>query len=288
MSTEPKNHAQETISNQARNPFSMKINFEQAQKKLRKNPPVDKNRIKQELSKHFRFAESLGFPIASGARILDIGCGIGDSVVRLLELGFDAYGIDILELWDADFDSYWAECEKLQGDYLKRLRAVSASDYRLPFPDSYFDFAFSDQVFEHVFNYETVLSEIARVLKPNAISVHRFPGLNKLMEGHIFVPFPVLCHFRLWLFLWALLGKRSPRQIGFTWRDTLATNIDTMEYCNYLTKRKIRYHARNACVSIEFMEVKHIKNRAHGFGRVGRIMGATPPRCEALWHAFCR
>ena len=37
------------------------------------------------------------------------------------------------------------------------------SDYKLPYPDHSIDFCFSDQVFEHVFDYITPSSELARV-----------------------------------------------------------------------------------------------------------------------------
>jgi len=36
----------------------------------------------------------------------------------------------------------------------QRLSLVLLDDYRLPYPDHSIDFCFSDQVFEHVFNYE--------------------------------------------------------------------------------------------------------------------------------------
>lgn len=36
----------------------------------------------------------------------------------------------------------------------------------IPFPDNYFDSVFSSEVFEHVFNLEAIIPEIARVMKP--------------------------------------------------------------------------------------------------------------------------
>jgi len=137
-------------------------------------------------------------------------------------------------------------------------------DYRLPFPDAHFDFCFSDQVFEHVFNLATVLREIARVLKPGAISVHRFPGPNSLLEGHIFVPVIPLCRFDWYLALWALLGARSPRQRGLGWRETYALNRDMMQYCSYPTKRELRAASREANVTIEFHTGEGIKRQCVG------------------------
>jgi len=46
---------------------------------------------------------------------------------------------------------------------------------KLPFPDNFFDSAFSSEVFEHIFNLEEILPEIYRVLKPGAKMVVTCP-----------------------------------------------------------------------------------------------------------------
>jgi 2-polyprenyl-3-methyl-5-hydroxy-6-metoxy-1,4-benzoquinol methylase len=48
--------------------------------------------------RHLRFATGrLGVSLPPGAKILDFGCGIGSSVSVLLGLGYDAFGVDVLE-----------------------------------------------------------------------------------------------------------------------------------------------------------------------------------------------
>ena len=266
------------------NPFDSKSDLAKLQRRLTKSPPSDKELIKQEVIANLRFAEQLGHAVPMGGRILDVGCGVGDSVAALLDLGYDAYGVDVLEFWDADFDWYWEEREKPHGDYIKRLHAVPLSNYKFPFPDNYFHFAFSGQVFEHVFNYEEVFREIIRILEPNALSIHRFPGPNQLVESHISVPFPVLCKFKPWLTMWALAGKRSSRQGGFTWREALTTNIETMQYCQYPTKTSLLRRAADAQVRIDFLEAEEIKSR--NFGRVGRIMSQIPAPMRGIAGRF--
>jgi SAM-dependent methyltransferase len=207
---------------------------------------------------------ALGPKLPPGAKVLDLGCGLGDTVEILNSMGFDASGVDVLEYWGRDFDKYWEDRPRPTGKHLSKLRLVDCVNYRLPFPEAFFDFALSAQVFEHVFNYEEVFSEIARVLKPGAISVHVFPGPWNLRESHIYVPVPWLCYYKPYLALWALLGKRSPRQMGFGWKETVASNVEQMRFCNYPTQRTLLKHARNAGVRIEFAATKSLLLRTRG------------------------
>lgn len=222
---------------------------------LQKLPEIDETVLRDAINTHLDFArEHLAARIPSGGRILDFGCGIGHSVRILLTLGYEAYGADVAELWDRDYDTYWNVAEKPDAETASRLRLIETSPYRLPFPDDDFDFCFSDQVFEHVFDYQAVFAELRRVLKPGALSVHRFPGPGRLMEGHILLPSPVLCRSRAYLNLWALLGHRSPRQAGMGWRETAAQNAALMAHNNYPTKAQLREQARQAGVRIRFMD----------------------------------
>src|SRR5688572_2244338 len=145
------------------------------ERELHKTAVANHGAKSAQIDYHFRVAARLGYSVPDGARVLDFGCGAGDSVSILLSRGYDAYGVDTLELWGRDFDKLWEKRDLPTGPHLSRLYVVNGNAYRLPFPAGSFDFAFSDQVFEHVFNYEQVFRELARVLKPNAISVHEFP-----------------------------------------------------------------------------------------------------------------
>ena len=61
----------------------------------------------QATERHLRFATALlGLRLSPGATILDFGCGIGSSVRSLLAQGYNAFGVDVLEYWDRDFDKY--------------------------------------------------------------------------------------------------------------------------------------------------------------------------------------
>lgn len=234
-------------------------------RRLERTEPPSDELISDTVVGHLKFAGAHAGVLAPGAKILDFGCGIGASVRALLRLGYDAFGVDILASWNLDFDQYWHATEPPSAEIQARLTKIDARDYRLPFDDNTFDFCFSDQVFEHVFNYDAVFRELARVLKPGTISAHRFPGPNSPIEGHINVPVIPLCRFEWYLALWALAGRRSVRQRGFGWKETLQSNIEMMRQCNYPTEKMLRRVAESAGVHVEFMAGEGIR-----YTKVGR------------------
>jgi SAM-dependent methyltransferase len=217
---------------------------------------------------HLRFLEWLGKPLQPGARVLDFGCGIGQAVEILLDMGYDVHGVDIVDWWRRD--DYWDKSYVPQARVTERLQRMDEANYRIPFPDGHFEFCFSDQVMEHVRDHVSAFGEIVRVLKPDAISVHRFPGPNMLTEGHLFLPFPVLCYSKAYLAMWAILGRRSPDQRALTWRQALASNVEFMGKVNYPPKARLRRHAAKAGVEIAFLERQELLLR--DFGNAGRLV----------------
>lgn len=73
--------------------------------------------------------------------ILDVGCGVGAMVTTLCELGYDAYGIDLLGL-----EKFWSRLNNPR----ERFYIVDPFSFDLPFCDQVFDLAFSFGVIEHV------------------------------------------------------------------------------------------------------------------------------------------
>ena len=72
-------------------------------------------------------------------RILDVGCGIGRTVSRLLAAGLDAYGVDLPCL-----ARFW------QSQGLSPDRFFIGDAAWLPFPDDFFDVVISLGVIEHI------------------------------------------------------------------------------------------------------------------------------------------
>jgi ubiquinone/menaquinone biosynthesis C-methylase UbiE len=105
----------------------------------------------------------------AGAKVIDIGCGIGRWSLRLLEIGADVTGVDIAE-------NMVTEASKRQlmpksNARAKFLVAVAAS---LPFKDKVFDYALSVTVLQHIVDEEEVrrsASEIIRVVKAGGMII---------------------------------------------------------------------------------------------------------------------
>lgn len=220
----------------------------------------------------------LGATIPSGAAILDFGCGAGLQVYGLLEQGFDAWGADIYDAWNRPGHEPGLDpgLSPLPAFARARLRLIAQSDLKLPFPDRTFDFCVSEQVMEHVFDYETVFSEILRVLKPGALSLHRFPGPNYPFEGHVGLPLPWLCRSRAYLAACALAGLRAPDQRGLGWRATLARNVALMRLNNYPSKAYLRRVAGRVGAEIAFVEREEFVFRQGGrIGGIWRLMSGV-------------
>lgn len=113
----------------------------------------------------------------STMRVLDVGCGRGDTVAWLVEQGFDAFGIDVR----AD---YVANGVALLGP--KRLAVLG--DHGYPYPDRYFDVVLSNQVFEHVADLAQLASEVARTTTPGGRGLHVFPAKWIFDEPHLHAP----------------------------------------------------------------------------------------------------
>lgn len=114
-------------------------------------------------------------------RVLDYGCGTGKIVELMRESGLEAFGCDIFyEGGDRSGQvktEYW-------GGIIKKIVAQ-----RIPFEDHCFDFVVNNQVMEHVESLDTVLSEVARVLKPGGSVLSLFPDIGIWREGHCGIPF---------------------------------------------------------------------------------------------------
>ncbi len=94
-----------------------------------------------------------------GARILDLGCGMGGFAVAARLAGARVTALD--------YNQAYCVITGVRGDqYDLDLPVVRGAGEALPLPDSYYDVVTAWDVLEHVQRPEHLLAEIARVLRP--------------------------------------------------------------------------------------------------------------------------
>lgn len=149
-------------------------------------------------------------------RVLDYGCGSGEAVLDLKNLGYDVYGVDV------DETAILSGRKLLSLNHLDGEKILTA--YRaggvLPFPDGFFHFVFSQEVIEHVGDLSAMAGEIQRVTVPSGMGFHIFRPQFNVVEPHFGMP---LVHWlpknglRRWailLFAYLGLGMRPPEIPG--------------------------------------------------------------------------
>jgi len=124
-----------------------------------------------------KYADTLR-PAKPGARVLDVGCGVGQVVARLTEAGYETHGVDVSEPNIARARKFSDRCQLYDGK-------------RLPFSDHYFSSVGALNVLEHVDEPEAFLRELVRVAEvggrvvvssPNFLRVLGF-GYHPRMRG---------------------------------------------------------------------------------------------------------
>lgn len=202
-------------------------------------------------------------PTHKNEKILDFGCATGLFCSSLRHKGFDAYGADILAYWAEDRELNGEQVPDVDPDTKSHLFKINPENNHLPFEDEMFDAVFSDQTFEHVFDYQPVFEEQFRVLKKGGIAVHRFPHGHNIVEPHTKIPFTPLTKYNTYLWIWAQLGKKNRRQKHMSNHEVYISNTNLIKSTNYVHKNIIMRLAKNAGFEGEFIDALDINtNRA--------------------------
>jgi SAM-dependent methyltransferase len=193
------------------------------------------------LTLHHGVAREQGYDLRPPLRVLDYGCGAGNHVYEYRDAGFEAYGYDIKDYVQLrhENDGAWF-----------------AFGPSVPFPDEYFDFVFSFQVFEHVHDHDSAIGEISRVLKRGGASFHCYPPKYRFIEGHTYVPLGGKVQFYPWLRLWAQLGVRNEFQSDLSASEVARVN---KAWLASDTKYVGKAYITNLCRG-RFAEVRYVED----------------------------
>jgi SAM-dependent methyltransferase len=111
----------------------------------------------------------MGFNDFAGARLVEIGCGMGTDLLQFARGGAHCTGVDLtprsIELSRLHFDLY-----QMRADF------VLSDAERLPFADESFDVVYSNGVLHHTPGTAAAIREAHRILRPN--------GTAKVMLYH--------------------------------------------------------------------------------------------------------
>lgn len=218
--------------------------------------------------------------LPSNARVLDFGCGVGRHTREFRAAGYQADGVD------RPYDGLAEELASLPDRGLGVHLSSASGDF--PFRDATFDLCFSTSVLEHVMAYDQPLSEIARVLKPGAWTLHIVPARWRPIEPHMYTPlggrFQQPGLFRLW----AKLGIRNEYQMTYSSAETAERNIRYSQTgINYPSRREIEAAFRRHFRRVEFVEREFIV-ATRSVSKVSRL--AYPligfPGLPALYRGF--
>ena len=103
-------------------------------------------------------------PGAEGARVVDVGCGIGRNMVFGTQMGLEMWGVDLSSRAIATAQEWMVRTAGSQA----RERAVVGDVRKLPWQDRHFDHALSDSALDSMTADIAAagIAEVARLVKP--------------------------------------------------------------------------------------------------------------------------
>jgi len=123
-------------------------------------------------SQHRTMSRVMGPPVP-GARLLDVGCGVGERLESFGRLGYEVHGLDFLP----------AAVEHLRARLGIDATCGDIDELDQLFPESSFDVVTAFQVVEHVHDARALLARCFRVLRPRGWFVATIPMGDSLQAS---------------------------------------------------------------------------------------------------------
>lgn len=138
------------------------INYENGSIDVYMNKEYVSNRVQDIIL----YSQSKNWLPSSNVNFLDIGCGVGWSLVVAKKNGFNAYGVEPNKL-----------ASKFGNDILK-VNVINSLFRSSLFEEKKFDFIMMDQVLEHVHDPSKVIVDAFKLLKPEGVFFLGVPPLD--------------------------------------------------------------------------------------------------------------
>jgi SAM-dependent methyltransferase len=128
------------------------------------------------------FLQHFGADVLPGARVLDVGCGLGGKTAWYAEAGARrVHGVDLA--WEhVRQAARFAAARGVAG----RVDLVRADAMRLPFPDAAFDVVTANDSMEHFADPAAALGELSRVLRPGGRLCLYFTPWRSPLGSHLY------------------------------------------------------------------------------------------------------
>ncbi len=133
----------------------------------RENQAYAQTLLEREMHLYSKYADTLKVP-GTGARVLDVGCGVGQVVADLTRAGYEAWGVDVSRPNIERALQHSPRCQLYDGS-------------KLPFPDNHFAAAGALNVLEHVQEPEAFIVELVRVVRPGGTVVVSSPNFFRAL-----------------------------------------------------------------------------------------------------------
>jgi len=195
-----------------------------------------------------------------GHAVLDVGCGIGRTLLDLSKTKGRHVGVD-MDRTDLMKALYWSVSMCIEGTAPRRIQAMQADGTRLPFVDGSFDRVVCTEVLEHVPDDHAVLDELVRVLRPGGVIAISVPA--------------ELCERVFWR-----ISEQYRTAIGGHVRIYRRRQIESMLRGRDVQPYAVRYRHSVETVYwlVRIVESKSIYTEGPLTSRVRRYLGALTPQ----------